>query len=464
MPEAAINQRPEERRGKLNYFAPGIPDRVKKKEIPSVKSPRDWFLAVQEHRAQRAGKHSDLRLFDGQTALSWALRKGLPAPGKSHLAIRQPDHNPSYMMFEGTIQGQYGRGKVRLERTGDVRVKNSSPDKINFTSLGHKNPQEFTMVRTPKYGPDHWLMMNRTPTVESRPDIRTDKLKIKESPVADIGHYMGREYALSSKIDGGQVTVNFGPKGVEVFSHAPSTSGELINHTYITEADKIRSTKALDGTQIRAEVFAMKGKKVLPINELGSLMNSAPDKSLRRMKEEGISLHLAPLQVLKHKGKPMEAGSYKQHQEILKTLVDRMPANWRLPDVAYTKAKKEKMVNAIREGTHHLTEEGVVAWPINGPGGQPRKLPFRKHAQVYIREIYAMQRGGKPVGLAGGFHYSLTPKGPVVGKVGTGFSLALRTEMWKEKGKMVGRKVVIESLGKYPSGAHRAPSFISFHL
>jgi hypothetical protein len=463
MPKAATSKRPAERR-KPGHFAPGIPNRESKKEIPSVKSPREWFLAEQEHRAQRAGKHSDLRLFDGQTALSWALRKGLPPPGKSHLAIRQPDHDPAYMLFEGPIRSQYGRGKVRLLRTGSVRVHNSSSDKINFASLGHKNPQEFSLFRTKKYGPDHWLLLNRTPTVKSRPDIRTDKLKIKESPVADIGHYMGREYALSSKIDGGQVTVNFGDKGVEVFSHAPNTKGELINHSYVTGSDKIKSPKSLAGTQVRAEVFAVKDKKVLPIQELGGLMNSAPDKALKRMEEEGITMHLAPLQVLKHKGKPTEAQSYKQHQAIIKTLMSRMPKNWRAPDVAYTRAAKEKMVKAIKEGTHPLTEEGTVAWPINGPGGQPRKLPFRKHGQVYIREVYAMKRGGKPVGLAGGFSYSLTPKGKIIGKVGTGFSMALRTEMWKEKGKMVGRKVIIESLGKYPSGAHRAASFISFHL
>lgn len=464
MPKTATNSRSTDRRGKPGYFAPGIPSRDRMKAIPSVKSPRDWFLSEQEHKAQRAGKHSDLRLFDGQTALSWALRKGLPAPGKSHLAIRQPDHDPAYMLFEGLLQGQYGRGSVRVNRTGAVRVRNTTPDKVNFAYLGQKNPQEFSLFRTPKYGPNHWLLKNRTPTVKSRPDIRTDKLKIKESPVADIGHYMGRQYALSSKIDGGQVTVNFGDKGVEVFSHQPSASGELINHTYIVGADKIRSTKALSGTQVRAEVYAMKGKKVLPLRVLGGLMNSAPEKALRKMKEEKITLHLAPLQVLKHKGRPVEARSYKQDQEILKTLVDRMPSNWRLPDIAYTKAKKEKMVKAIREGTHPLTEEGVVAWPINGPGGQPRKLPFRKHAQVYIREIYAMKRGGKPVGLAGGFQYSLTPRGKIVGKVGTGFSMALRKEMWESKNKMVGRKVVIESLGKHPSGAYRAPAFISFHL
>lgn len=463
MPKAATKKRSWERHEKPGYFAPGIPSRERKKVITSAKTPRDWFLAEQEHRARRAGKHSDLRLFDGQTALSWALRKGLPEPGQSHLAIRQPDHDPAYMMYQGLIQSQYGRGRVSLKRSGTARVKDSSPDKINFAFLGSKNPQKFTMVRTPKYGKDHWLLMNRTPTVKGRPDIRTDKLRLKESPVADIGHYMGREYAFSSKIDGGQVTVNFG-KDVEVFSHMPSVTGELINHSYITGADKIKAPKALDGTQVRAEVYAVKNGKILPIQELGSLMNSAPEKALRRMKEEGITLRLAPLQVLKHKGKPMEAHAYKRHQELLRAIVKRMPANWRMPDVAYTKAKKEKMIQAIKEKTHPLTEEGVAAWPLNGAGGSPVKLKFKEHSQVYIREVYAMKRSGKTVAMAGGFRYSHTPRGKIVGRVGTGFSMALRKEMWEAKKKMVGRKVVIQSMGKYPSGAHRAPSFISFHL
>ena len=462
MPKAATKKRPGEGHVKPGYFAPGIPSRERKKAIPSAKKPRDWFLAEQEHRARRAGKHSDLRLFDGQTALSWALRKGLPEPGQSHLAIRQPDHDPAYMMYEGLIKARYGQGRVKLKRSGAVRVRNSSPEKINFAYLGAKNPSEFTMVRTPKYGPDHWLLMNRTPTLKSRPDIRTDKLKLKESPVTDIGHYMGREYAFSSKIDGGQVTVNFG-KNVEVFSHMPSTSGQLINHSYVTGADKIKAPKSLDGTQVRAEVYAVKGGKVLPIQELGSLMNSAPEKALRRMREEGITLRLAPLQVLKHKGKPMEAHGYKKHQELLRSIVKAMPSNWKMPDVAYTKGKKEKMVQAIKSKVHPLTEEGVAAWPISA-GGSPVKLKFKKHSQVYLREVYAMQRGGKPVAMAGGFKYSLTPKGKIVGRVGTGFSMAMRKEMWEAQKKMTGRKVVIESMGKYPSGAHRAPSFISFHL
>lgn len=464
MPQAAPEQRPWERQEEPGYFAPGIPRRDRKKPIPTVQKPQDWFLAEQEHRALRAGKHSDFRLFDGQTALSWALRKGLPEPGESRLAIRQPDHDPAYMMYQGLLQSQYGRGRVRLARTGSVRVHESSPDKIRFASLGHKNPQEFVMVRTPKYGPDRWLLMNRTPTVESRPEISTEKLKPKESPVADIGHYMGRNYAFSSKIDGGQVTVNFGPKGVEVFSHMPSTTGQLINHTYVTGADRVEVPKGLEGTQAVAEVYAVKGSKVLPIQELGGLMNSAPEKALRRMEEEDITLRVAPLKVIKYKGQAVDAFPYKEHQKILREIVREMPANWRMPDVAFTKAKKELMVKAIKERTHPMTEEGVVAWPLGAAAGSPIKLKFKDHAQVYIREIYPMQQGGKTVDMAGGFRYSLTPKGKIVGRVGTGFSMALRKEMWEERKQMVGKKVVIESMGQYPSGAHRAPAFISFHL
>jgi len=71
---------------------------------------------------------------------------------------------------------------------------------------------------------------------------------------------------------------------------------------------------------------------------------------------------------------------------------------------------------------------------------------------------------GKEMPLVGALKYSLTPKGNPVGKVGTGFTKTLRKEMWEEQGDLKGRKAVIESVGQFPSGAYRAPSFVSLHL
>ena len=64
---------------------------------------------------------------------------------------------------------------------------------------------------------------------------------------------------------------------------------------------------------------------------------------------------------------------------------------------------------------------------------------------------------------AGGFGYSLGPKGDVVGRVGTGFSEEARHEMLAEPEKWVGRLARIRSQGQFPGGAHRAPAFLALH-
>ncbi|UCF78179.1 MAG: hypothetical protein JSW03_08715 [Candidatus Eiseniibacteriota bacterium] len=444
-------------------YAPGLPSKETKKPIPTVTKPKEWDFVDSKHRAERAGPHTDLRLSDGRTAYSWAVRKGLPEPGRSHLAIRQPDHLPSYLPFEGRIESEYGRGDVRPSRLGKARVPNASPRKIHFAALDRKNPDQFVLVRTPKYGPDKWLLMNQTPTTKSRPDVPTTKPPFKEDSVESMDKYLSDRHILSSKIDGAQVTVGFDGK-VEVFSHRPSVSGELINHTFVLGAEDVKPPPSLKKTRVRAELFGVKGKKPIPMRTLGGLMNSSPQKALDQMKRQGIKLYAAPFQVVEHEGKSMEFAPYDEQLKVLNKVVTKMPDNWVMPDIAKTPREKTKLVDLIRKKRHPLTEEGLVAWPAGQVAAQPTKLKFREHSQVYVVDVFPMKSRGKTLNLAGGFTYSLKPGGPEVGRVGTGFSLNLRKELWKDRKDMKGKKVVIASLGQFPNGAYRAPSFISFHL
>ena len=449
---------------KLGEFAPGIPDRSAKRRLPSIRQPETWDFVEQHHRAERARLHSDFRISDGGTAYSWAVKKGIPPPGKSHLAIRQPDHDPSYMPFEGSIPSGYGKGEVSVARAGSVRILNVGQDKINLALLDKRNPQEITMVQVPKYGPDHWLMINTSPTVSSRPDAGRGKQPFRKDSIESLGKYLGNRYVLSSKIDGGQVEINLGKKNTEVFSHHPSTSGELINYTYLVGADEIEPPDGFRDTKMRAEVFGVRDGKVLPLQQLAPLMNASTEKSLARMQDEGIDLFLAPFQILEHKGKPMEAAPYKDHIELLTQFVKSMPKNWVLPDIASSSAAKKRLVDSIQKGKNKLTREGVVVWPLDEAAATPVKMPFRPHVQVYIDEVFPMQSGNEVLPLAGGFSYSVEPGGPVVGRVGTGFNMKLRKEMWEERSSMKGKKVIISALGQFPDGAYRAPAFISFHL
>lgn len=433
------------------------------RDIPDLRAPRTWEFGVQEHRAARSGLHTDFRLSDGKTAFSWAIRKGIPEPGQSHLAIRQQDHHPNYLRWEGTITDPYGKGDVKLRRAGMVRVLSTSPNKINIDLLDSRKGSKLTLIQTPAYGENRWLLVNRTPTASSRPDIPVGKQKFKETKPEELGQYLSNRYALTSKIDGASVIVNLGDRP-EVFSARPSVTGQLLDHTQILKADEIKIPESMKGTKLRAEVFAVKGNKVLPMRALGGLMNSSPEKALAQMEKEGIQMYIAPYQVLTYRGSVMEGHPYREQLDVIKKVVDRMPKGWIMPDLALSSEKKKEMVEQIKKGKHPLTSEGMVAWPLDEVAATPVKLKFKPHDQVYIDAVFPLISGGKEQPLAGGFTYRLTPRGPVVGKVGTGFTAQLRKDLWDNRGEMKGKKVIIESMGQFPSGAYRAPSFISFHL
>lgn len=444
-------------------FAPGLPVKGRMKAIPVLKKPATWEFGEQAHAAERAGLHSDLRLSDGRTAFSWAVRKGIPAPGQKHLAIRQSDHAPSYVRWSGRIESPYGKGDVELRRAGAVKILSSSPGKISFALLDSKNPQRLSLIRSPEYGKDRWLLVNRTPTESSRPEAAAGKPRFRERSPVDLGRYLGDRYVLSSKIDGADVTVSLGDKGVEIFSHQPSASGELTDHTFVTGADDLKTPAGLRSTRLRAELFAVKNGKTLPLRTLGGLLNSAPEKALAQMEREGIRLYVAPFQVLAHDGRNMEGYPYKDHLKVLDSIVKKMPENWVRPDTAMSKASKERLISQIKSGKHPQTAEGVVAWAKDDVAATPIKFKFRDHSQVYVDEVFPMTSKGKALSMAGGFTYRLKPGGPVVGRVGTGFTMELRKDLWDNREKLKGRKVVVESAGQFPGGAYRAPSFVAFH-
>lgn len=448
------------REGKPESSIPGLLSRDAKRPIPSIKKPREWTFCEQTHDV-RAGRHSDLRLSDGKTAFSWAIRKGLPSkPGEKFLATRTDDHSPSYLPFQGKIKSGYGKGTVRLKRYGDARVIEASGDKIKFATLDKKNPQEFTMIRTGKYGKDRWLVLNTTPTAKTRPDIPVGKERFKESSLEDVGRFMTSRYLLSSKIDGGSAIVDIGKKGVGIFSHrASKKSGELINHSHLFNFDDL--PKSLRGTQFKAEIFGKQGKKVIPLRRLSGLLNSSPMKARREMKKSKIRLLLAPWKMLRYKGKKVEDLPYESQIDLMKDVTGHLPGRFVLPTIARGPSAKAALIEKIREGRHHLTGEGVVAWPTKAVSPVPTKVPFKKHTQVYIGEIYPM-KGKKD--LAGGFTYRLKVGGPIVGRCGTGFDMKQRKEFWRDRKAFRGVKVVIHNKGQFPSGAYRAPVFESLHL
>ena len=139
-----------------NEYAPGIPSNKKIEKIPIVKVPTMWDMAVQEHKALKAGKHWDLRLVDpAGHAHSFAIPKSrFPSANKMLLAIQQPTHTKDYALnFVGTIPKGYGAGTVTMPIKEKVQINHSDDDGLSFK---RPNGSLFSLFRTGLGGKNNW--------------------------------------------------------------------------------------------------------------------------------------------------------------------------------------------------------------------------------------------------------------------------------------------------------------------
>lgn len=130
-------------------FAPGIPKSRTVHDVPSVKD-KAWQLAIQEHKADKAGPHWDLRLVDPEThrAHSFAVPKmKFPEGKETILGVQQPTHTSDYALnFEGNIpKGTYGAGSVKMHLNEPVQVIKATADKIHLQRPGGENYVMFRM-------------------------------------------------------------------------------------------------------------------------------------------------------------------------------------------------------------------------------------------------------------------------------------------------------------------------------
>src|SRR5690348_2684230 len=99
----------------------------KKRASKKAKQPR---FVIHEHHARRL--HWDLRLERDGVLVSWALPRGVPAPGeRNHLAVHTEDHPLEYGSFEGEIpRGEYGGGAVSIWDAGTFTLEKWRDDEV----------------------------------------------------------------------------------------------------------------------------------------------------------------------------------------------------------------------------------------------------------------------------------------------------------------------------------------------
>ncbi|MEO5586228.1 MAG: DNA ligase D [Novosphingobium sp.] len=125
-------------------------------------------FVVQKHAASRL--HYDFRLEMDGVLLSWAVTRGPSAnPDDKRLAVRTEDHPLDYAGFEGTIpKGQYGGGTVMLwdhgtwePHPGKDPRKTLVEGHLHFTLHGTRMKGEWLMIRLKPRGKEkseNWLL------------------------------------------------------------------------------------------------------------------------------------------------------------------------------------------------------------------------------------------------------------------------------------------------------------------
>lgn len=445
-------------------FAPGIPSKETVHDLPTIKKPIVWEFGVHEHLAEKRGPHFDLRLGDPKTghAHSWALPTKWPKPGESIYAIAQPTHTLKYMDFKGKIPSGYGAGKVLLKDREQTEVTNAEPGHVSFNVYRGSGPEEYTLHRM--HG-KIWKFINKTFRREGH-DLPDSKPAYKEISTDKVP-FDDPKYLMSAKIDDAHNLFYFpeGGKQIRVLSYRAPKGGDtgIIEHTHKVPGIYGQKTpKDLSGTIVRGGLFAThpKTEEATEAHILGGLLNSNVWKSRRGQEEHG-ELRPVLYDVVKYKGKDLSKAPYREKLEILKKIRKLLPV-FELPPMASTGKEKRELLKKIQTGKLPHTREGVVLWDMD-TSSSPVKAKFKKEHDVYIRGIFP--GGGKYEGkAAGGFVFSHTPSGPIVGRVGTGLSDALRRHMHENPGPYSGAVAVVEAQSKYPNGALRAPAFKQFHL
>lgn len=470
--------------------APGVPSRSEYGDLSQLRKGEllDWL--IQEHEAERAGRHYDIRFGGPERGLySWATRKELPEPGQRRAVFQQPLHSYGYREFEGEIPEGYGKGTVRPKEQGKILITNADPTKIEFTVAHRRHPERYVLLKPGAWKNKDWLLINNTPT--EPPEF--SKVKFKKIPQEEVSRYidqMQEGETLEAKLDGASSLIKLLKDGIEMTSYRISKeTGRPIVQTerFFGDRPKFKVPEDLIGTVLKGEIYGVKedGEKakppeddflrrafpatpgqVIPPQRLGGLLNASVAESLRKQKEEGVNLknlvydierlgsqHIDWQQVPRSERREM---AQKVIEEVLQP---NLPSKFQLSPAATNPEEAQKLWRFITQTGYSPITEGAVIWPRHG---KPLKGKLMEDVDVHVRNIFPGAGRLEGVG-AGGFEYSLEPEGDVVGRVGTGFDDETRQDMWENPDKYVGRIARISSQQQLPSGAYRAPAFLALH-
>lgn len=105
-------------------------------------------FVVHEHKAKRAGLHYDLRIEMDGVLKDWAFRKPPPeAEGVKRFGVAQPDHDLTWLDFEGEIKEGYGAGVMKIWDKGTYKLVEKKDVSMTFDFLGGRLRGRYKLVK-----------------------------------------------------------------------------------------------------------------------------------------------------------------------------------------------------------------------------------------------------------------------------------------------------------------------------
>lgn len=270
--------------------------------------------------------------------------------------------------------------------------------------------------------------------------------------------------AWSAKIDGAH-TVIVAKQGEvpRLFSYRQSkrTGGKI---EYTPKLPHISKKSPLNA-QFRGETYAIdQHGKIVPPEIITAMLNSNTDNSLKFQQDNNLKTRTALIDVEKINGKHVESKMpFLEKRKLMEQFVAQNP-DFTLPAIAYTAKEKEELKQQVEKGHHPQTLEGLMVHQTEGPKQFAKAKIWNEH-DVYVRGVFheeGAKSDRKP--MAGGFTYSWTENGPVVGRVGTGFSHEEKVDMMQHPKAYIGRVARVQAQRLSSNKTLIKPSFTHWHI
>lgn len=414
---------------------------------------------LHEHFARRAGHHYDFRFGTPSKGLfSWATRKEIPTDTKTIRSLfPTPVHRYEYGSFEGVIPEGYGAGLVKIADKGKFLISRITDKSIYLTRADTPRPERYVLIRPSKPGKP-WILRNLTPSIDYEKEhfiqIPTEEVDKAIKKIREGG-------SVQEKVDGAHVLVRLLNHSIEVVSPRRSTvTGKNIIHTekIFGKVPEVDIPKEFRDSILLAELYGEKDGKPIPLQKLNAILGSSLVEALRKRRQNKVKLKLMLFDIFSKGGKKLKNMPYEKRFALLKEIVQYLPKGYfSLPETATDEEAALALWQRITSGKHPRTKEGIII----RTNKKTFKVKQTNEADVYIRGFIPGR--GKHRGKVGAILYSLTPDGPIVGKVGTGLSDELRGLMARDPDEWIGRRIRIKYRGKSQDGIFLMPSVIAVH-